>query len=177
MYVRGSPAWPETLYYMRTYLQTDGVWSVPEVPRRHHRTGVAALSFLAKYRYKAPKRSQVSAYQLDTHPIPNHQGILDSGFKMHHNTFFYAFVAFVAASLGIATPVEKPPSVVKPFKVNLSSEVPRMLKLIQDNKLPDKPEYPGVGSSFGIDLDVLKELKKLWLDDFDWKKEQDAINR
>jgi len=94
---------------------------------------------------------------------------------MHHNTFSYAFVVFVAAGLGIATPVEKP-SVVKPFKVNLSSEVPRMLKLIKDSKLPDKPEYPGVGSSFGIDLDVLKDLKKQWLDDFDWKKEQDEIN-
>ncbi|KAK3368428.1 Alpha/Beta hydrolase protein [Podospora didyma] len=95
---------------------------------------------------------------------------------MHHNTFSYAFVALVAASLGTATPVEKP-SVVKPFKINLSSEVPRMLKLIKENKLPDKPEYPGVGSSFGIDLDVLKDLKKQWLDDFDWKKEQDAINK
>lgn len=98
---------------------------------------------------------------------------------MHHNTFSYTFVAlvaFVAAGLGAATPVEKP-SVVKPFKVNLSSEVPRMLKLVKESKLPDKPEYPGVGSSFGIDLDVLKDLKKQWLEDFNWEKEQDAINK
>jgi len=95
---------------------------------------------------------------------------------MHHNTFSHAFLAFVAASLASATPVEKP-SVVKPFKVNLVGEVPRMLKLIKDNKLPDRPVYPGLGSSFGIDLDVLKDLKKQWQEDFDWKKEQDAINK
>lgn len=98
---------------------------------------------------------------------------------MHHNTFphaFLAFLAFVAAGLAIATPVQKP-SLVKRFKVNLSGEVPRMLKLIKGTKLPDKPAYSGVGSSFGIDPDVLKDLKKQWLDDFDWKKEQDAINK
>jgi len=94
---------------------------------------------------------------------------------MHHHTFSYAFAAFMAVGLGIASPVE--PSVVKPFKVDLSSEVPRMLKLIKENKLPDKPEYPGLGSSFGIDLDVLKDLKNQWLDDFDWRKEQDTINK
>ena len=97
---------------------------------------------------------------------------------MHHNTFPYALAlaTLVAAGLGIATPVEKP-FIVKPFKVNLSNGVPRMLNLIRDSKLPDKSEYPSVGSSFGIDLDVLKGLKKQWLDDFDWQKEQDAISK
>ncbi|KAK0648103.1 Alpha/Beta hydrolase protein [Cercophora newfieldiana] len=66
---------------------------------------------------------------------------------------------------------------VKPFKVDLSKEVPRMLKLVRDTRLPDKPEYPGLGSSLGIDLDVLKGLKDKWLRGFDWKKEEDAINK
>jgi hypothetical protein len=100
---------------------------------------------------------------------------------MHHISLSYAFLALVAAAgRGIATPVlEKPPvssASVRPFKVDLSDRVPRMLKLIRENKLPDEPEYPGLGSSLGIDLDVLKGLKRQWLDGFDWKKEQDAIN-
>ncbi|KAK0619597.1 Alpha/Beta hydrolase protein [Immersiella caudata] len=95
---------------------------------------------------------------------------------MHHNTFSYAFLTLLAAGLGIATPVGKP-SLVTTFKVNLSDETPRMLKLIKESKLPDEPEYPGIGSTFGIDLDVLKGLKQQWLHDFDWNKQQDEINK
>jgi len=99
---------------------------------------------------------------------------------MHHISLSYAFLALVAtAGRGIATPVvsaSASASVVRPFKVDLSDRVPRMLKLIRENELPDEPEYPGLGASLGIDLDVLKGLKRLWLDGFDWKKEQDGIN-
>jgi len=84
-------------------------------------------------------------------------------------------MAFVSARLGNATPVENPS--VNPFKIDLSSEVPRMLKLVKESRLPDKPEYPGLGSSFGIDLDVLKDLKRKWVDDFDWNKEQEKLNK
>jgi len=92
---------------------------------------------------------------------------------MHcHNTFSYDFAALVAVGLSLATPVEKS-SVVEPFKINLSYETPGMLKLIRDTNLPDKPEYPGLGSSFGIDLDDLQYLKQQWLHDFGWNKQQD----
>lgn len=52
-----------------------------------------------------------------------------------------------------------------------------MVRLAKDTRLPDKPEYPGLGSSLGIDLDVLKSLREQWITDFDWKKEQDSINK
>ncbi|KAJ4323529.1 hypothetical protein N0V84_004269 [Fusarium piperis] len=52
-----------------------------------------------------------------------------------------------------------------------------MIELVRNSRLPDKPEYPGVGSSMGIDLDVLKSLKKQWLSDFNWKTEQDNLNK
>ena len=100
---------------------------------------------------------------------------LFSNYKMHHNIFSFALMAFVSARLGNATPVENPS--VNPFKIDLSSEVPRMLKLVKESRLPDKPEYPGLGSSFGIDLDVLKDLKRKWVDDFDWNKEQEKLNK
>jgi hypothetical protein len=89
-----------------------------------------------------------------------------------------SFVAFSFLSSGVAnaTPTKNHYD-IRPFKVDLSKGVPRMLRLIKDGRLPDKPEYPGIGSSLGIDLDVLKDLRKEWLNDFNWQKEQDSMNK
>lgn len=66
---------------------------------------------------------------------------------------------------------------VNPLHIDLSKEVPRMLDMINNTRLPDEPEYPGLGSSMGIDLDVLKSLRKEWLHGFDWDTEQKHMNR
>ncbi|KAF2092405.1 alpha/beta-hydrolase [Rhizodiscina lignyota] len=66
---------------------------------------------------------------------------------------------------------------LRPFKVELSSGLPRMFDLVKNTELPAHEEYPGVGSSFGIGLDVLKSLKKEWLTNFDWQKAQASMNR
>jgi|SRR5690242_13305998 len=65
---------------------------------------------------------------------------------------------------------------VRPLKINLSNDVPRMLSLINNTQLPDEPQYPGLGSTFGMDLDLLKGLKEQWLTEFDWDKEQTTMN-
>jgi hypothetical protein len=65
---------------------------------------------------------------------------------------------------------------VSPFKVDLGGDVPRMLNLIESTKLPEKPEYPGVGSSFGVDLGVLKHLQDGWLHGYSWQDDEDYIN-
>lgn len=65
---------------------------------------------------------------------------------------------------------------VRPFTINLSRGVPRMVKLINDTQLPEKPQYPNIGASEGIDLDVLKGLREEWLNDFDWEKEHKYLN-
>jgi hypothetical protein len=80
-------------------------------------------------------------------------------------------------SSALAGPDKNDLSVVKPFKVDLSAGVPRMLDLINNTILPDKSEYPGVNSTFGIDLDVLKSLQNQWLHEYDWDKDQSYINR
>ncbi|KAL8746067.1 MAG: hypothetical protein Q9184_007794 [Pyrenodesmia sp. 2 TL-2023] len=51
-----------------------------------------------------------------------------------------------------------------------------MVELINDTKLPEKPQYPNIGASEGIDLDVLKGLREEWLNEFDWEKEQTYLN-
>jgi hypothetical protein len=76
--------------------------------------------------------------------------------------------------------VTNPPtgqSPIEPFKVDLSKNVPRMLELVKNTKLPDKSAYSSLGSSAGIGLDILKELQREWIADFDWKTEEEDINR
>lgn len=52
-----------------------------------------------------------------------------------------------------------------------------MLELVRGTELPDKEEYPGVGSSAGIALDVVKSLQREWTVDFDWHKEEAKLNK
>lgn len=66
---------------------------------------------------------------------------------------------------------------IEPFKVDLSKNVPRMLDLVKNTKLPEKSVYSQLGASAGIDLDVLKQMQREWIDDFDWKAEEEEMNR
>jgi hypothetical protein len=52
-----------------------------------------------------------------------------------------------------------------------------MLDLVKNTKLPETSIYSGLGSSAGIDLNVLKQLQKQWATDFDWKSEEAQMNR
>ena len=65
---------------------------------------------------------------------------------------------------------------VRPFYIDLSEGVPRMLDLVQSTQLPKEPEYAGLGDTAGIDLDVLKGLQEQWLTTFDWNREQQSLN-
>lgn len=69
------------------------------------------------------------------------------------------------------------PGLIERFKVDLSKNVPRMLDLVKNTKLPEKSVYSHLGASAGIDLDILKQLQKEWIDDFDWKAEEEDMNR
>ncbi|RFU80052.1 alpha beta-hydrolase [Trichoderma arundinaceum] len=66
---------------------------------------------------------------------------------------------------------------LKPYTLNLGSEVPRMLELVRNSELPSIPEYPGLSPDAGIPLSTLKSLRSEWLTKFNWNKEQAAINR
>jgi hypothetical protein len=88
---------------------------------------------------------------------------------------------FLSSLIGLSTVsaglIKYDTSKVLPFRVDLESEVPRMLDLVKNTRLPEKPEYPGLGSSFGMDLSDLKRFQDEWLHGYSWAKDQAYINR
>ncbi|KAL3459479.1 alpha/beta-hydrolase [Aspergillus heterothallicus] len=66
---------------------------------------------------------------------------------------------------------------LKPFHINLSSKVPRMLAQIHGTELPEQPLYINEGTAKGISLSDLKSFRHEWLTDFDWNKEQHELNK
>jgi len=65
---------------------------------------------------------------------------------------------------------------VKPFKVDLSPSVPHMRDLIQRTHLPVSSVLSAAPQA-GISLSWLRDRQTQWLDDFDWKHEEDALNK
>jgi hypothetical protein len=68
---------------------------------------------------------------------------------------------------------------VQPFKIDLSSKIPRLNALVNNTLLPTKPLYPDVGPDKGIELDFLSELRSEWLgsSSFDWDTQQAELNQ
>lgn len=84
----------------------------------------------------------------------------------------------LAFQLVLARPSEP---LVHPFEVNLSSRVPHMLDMIRRTELPSEDlnaavETSNASISTGISLADLKNLRRQWLNDFDWDKEQRRLN-
>ncbi|KAJ7451839.1 Alpha/Beta hydrolase protein [Mycena galericulata] len=67
---------------------------------------------------------------------------------------------------------------LKPFKIDLGSEIPRLNVLVNNTRLPSKPLYPSVPDK-GIELDFLSELRSDWLGSpaFDWETQQAELNQ
>ncbi|KAK3944086.1 hypothetical protein QBC46DRAFT_337822 [Diplogelasinospora grovesii] len=64
----------------------------------------------------------------------------------------------------------------RPLTIDLSEKVPRMLDLVGNTRLPDKPLYSDPAA--GIGLGMLKSLQSQWTGgDFDWQKEQASLNQ
>ncbi|KAL2835837.1 alpha/beta-hydrolase [Aspergillus pseudoustus] len=66
---------------------------------------------------------------------------------------------------------------LKPFHIDLSSKVPRMLAQIHGTELPDEPLYVNTGTAKGISLSDLKSLQHEWLTSFNWDREQHELNK
>ncbi|KAJ7761014.1 Alpha/Beta hydrolase protein [Mycena metata] len=66
---------------------------------------------------------------------------------------------------------------VKPFKIDLSAEVPRLKFLVNNTRLPAKALYPSIGEEEGTGLGFLRDLQTQWLTSFDWEAQQAELNQ
>ncbi len=65
---------------------------------------------------------------------------------------------------------------VQPYKVHVPDSVLEDLKArLARTRWPD--EIPGSGWDYGSNLDYIKELVEYWRTEFDWRKQEEAINR
>ncbi|KAJ6621487.1 Alpha/Beta hydrolase protein [Mycena sp. CBHHK59/15] len=86
-------------------------------------------------------------------------------------------LSLVTATLFASTSVEAAANFnVQPFKINLASKIPRLDALVRNTHLPEKELFPGVGPSYGVELDVLRDLQSEWLDGFDWATQEAELN-
>jgi hypothetical protein len=62
---------------------------------------------------------------------------------------------------------------LKPFKIDLAENIPRLQSLMTNTRLLD----PDASPEKGIELDVLRELQGDWLTNFDWEAQQAELNQ
>ncbi len=65
---------------------------------------------------------------------------------------------------------------VRPFTIHVPDEVLENLRRrLNDTRFPD--EIPGSGWDYGSNLDYIKELVQYWLTGFDWRAQEEKLNR
>ena len=66
----------------------------------------------------------------------------------------------------------------QPFRVNIpDDQLVRLRRKLEDYELPESDIIEDAGWSYGVSLEWVKGLKKYWLDEYDWKSSETAINR
>ncbi|KAL7917004.1 Alpha/Beta hydrolase protein [Trichoderma austrokoningii] len=96
--------------------------------------------------------------------------------KLRSLLFFILCLATVSDAAAVAS------SAPTPFKVDLSSRVPHMLDLIQTTILPTTEDSAAINSfnltqTTGLPLTTLASLQNEWVNGFNWKTEEDAMNK
>lgn len=67
---------------------------------------------------------------------------------------------------------------VRPFQVDVTQkEVDRLLRKLQDTRIPTQDIVPDAGSDYGITTKWITEIYDYWLNSFDWYKQQDSMNQ
>lgn len=97
--------------------------------------------------------------------------------SLHYSIICLAVLGAALAKAAPSSLSTRGHSTPVPFTINTSCDVPRMLRQVADARIPSQPEYLGLGSAAGMDLDVLKELRHQWTTTFDWNKEQTKMNQ
>ncbi|KAF8213741.1 Alpha/Beta hydrolase protein [Mycena galopus ATCC 62051] len=83
------------------------------------------------------------------------------------------FLALVTTALGNHL-TER--TAVHPFKIDLAAGLPHLQTLVNNTNLPAETLYPGAGLEFGMELDLLHNLKTQWMEGFDWATQEAELN-
>ncbi|KAF8527055.1 epoxide hydrolase [Gautieria morchelliformis] len=71
-----------------------------------------------------------------------------------------------------------PRSEPTPFQIHVPEErLVRLKRKLEDYELPEKDIVDDAGWSYGVSLEWVKELRKYWLDEYDWRKAEAHMNR
>jgi microsomal epoxide hydrolase len=85
-----------------------------------------------------------------------------------------ALVSLLLLCIGSGTTAQTQPAIV-PYKIHVPDEVLRDLKeRLTRTRFPD--EIEGSGWEYGADLRYMKDLVAYWRDQFDWRKQERALN-
>jgi pimeloyl-ACP methyl ester carboxylesterase len=64
---------------------------------------------------------------------------------------------------------------IRPFRIEVSdAELEDLRERLARTRWPD--ELPGVGWSYGVALDTVKDVAEYWRNSFDWRKQEAALN-
>src|SRR5215207_5100379 len=64
---------------------------------------------------------------------------------------------------------------VRPFRIDVSdADIEDLRERLARTRWPD--ELPGVGWSYGVSLDFVKNMTELWRTSFDWRKQEAILN-
>ncbi|MBM3972315.1 MAG: epoxide hydrolase, partial [Planctomycetes bacterium] len=65
---------------------------------------------------------------------------------------------------------------ISPFRIEVPQDTLDDLRdRLRRTRWPD--QVPGTGWSRGVDLDYLKDLVRYWAEEFDWRKQEERLNR
>jgi hypothetical protein len=88
--------------------------------------------------------------------------------------------SFSFHKLYVVLTMDAEPAITKPrpFRVHIPDEqLDRLKRKLEDYELPESDIIEDAGWSYGVSLEWVKSLKKYWLEKFDWRKAESAINR
>jgi hypothetical protein len=76
---------------------------------------------------------------------------------------------------GPATGADRPDTAIRPFRIEIpQANLDDLHERLARTRWPD--ELPGVGWSYGVALDYMKELAAYWRTDYDWRRWEGKLN-
>ena len=65
-----------------------------------------------------------------------------------------------------------------PYQIHIpESQLARLRRKLEDWELPEEDIVDEAGWSYGVSLEWVRNLRRYWLEEYDWRKAEDDMNR